>query len=76
MILPTLLFACSVRYTPEAPEYTLRGERILRILKAIQKRAACTISGGFKNVSGAALDIGCHMLPIRQTLEKPYQMRR
>jgi ribonuclease HI len=70
MILPTLLFACSVWYTPYAPEYKVKGDKIRRVLRKIQKSAACTISGGFKNVAGSSLDVETFMLPIQQTLEK------
>ena len=70
MILPTLLFGCVAWYTPLAAEYKGRERKIFKTLRAIQKRAACIITGGWKNVSGAALDIECHQLPVNLALEK------
>ncbi len=70
MILPNLLYACSVWYTAQAKEYTVRGNKINQLLRKIQKKAACVISGDFKNVGGASLDIGCHLLSVREALEE------
>ena len=70
MILPSLTFACSVWYTSLASEYIVKQRHILQVLNAIQKKAACIITGGFKNVSGMALDVEAHLLLVRQALEK------
>ena len=70
MILPTLMFGCTAWFTPLGTEYKVRQKRIYKTFRAIQKRAACIISGGFKNVAGAALDIECHQLPVQLALEK------
>jgi len=70
-IVPKLLHACSLWYSPEGGFGTMGLERaIIKSLTAIQRRAAQTIAGAFRNTSGPALNVELHLLPVKHTLEK------
>jgi hypothetical protein len=63
-ILPQITYAASIWYAPLNSEDSHR-EKAVGKLKIIQKKAARIITGAFKIVSGAALDIEAFLLPIR-----------
>ena len=70
-IVPKLLHACSLWYSPEGGFGTVGLERaIIKSLTAIQRRAAQIIAGAFRNTSEPALDVELHLLPVKYALEK------
>lgn len=68
-IIPQITYAASIWYAPLDSEDSHR-EKAVGKLEAIQKKAARIITGAFKTISGAALDIEAFLLPIRIHLNK------
>lgn len=67
---PQVLFGSSVWYTPAEKSRTKTTDnKKLRILTAIQKRAAAVITGAFRVTAGSALDIELHLTPISIQLQ-------
>ena len=65
VIIPQLLYGCSVWYAPTAEDSNYRVTKI-RKLTSIQYRAARIITGAFKATSGLALDVEAFLMPMEQ----------
>ena len=79
-ILPQFLYCASVWYSPAKPNRNGAERRTAiqkaaeKKLAAIQRRAAKTIAGAFRTVSGPALDIELFLLPAHIQLRQAIEM--
>lgn len=70
-VLPIFLYCASVWYSPSGGQGTKeRSDRTLRVLRAIQRRAAIMVAETFRTTAGASLDVKLHLLPVEQQLKR------
>lgn len=69
-IVPRALYASSVWMSPDTHGAKAIRKRQLRILTAIQRRAAHGISGAFRKVSGDTLNAQLHLRPMSVRIEE------
>lgn len=66
-----MLYTCSLWYSLDERFGTVGLENaVLKTLISIQRRAAQTIAETFWNISGSALNVKLHLLPIKFRLER------
>lgn len=66
---PQMFYACLIWSNSSSPSYTYTN-KTLNKLKSTQARAARIISGVFKAIASAALDIEVYLTPIKQQIWK------
>ncbi|KAJ5543315.1 zinc knuckle domain protein [Penicillium sp. DV-2018c] len=74
VIIPQMLFGVSVWYQPMLTTKT-KTRTICKPFAAIQKQAACMISGAFRTTAAEALNVELHLPPILNRLVKETALR-
>lgn len=71
VVVPQLLYGLSAWYGPATGSLkSWERHRVVAAFARVQKRAAITISGAFKGVSGALLDVELYLLPIHLQMQQ------
>ena len=69
VIIPRILFACSVWYLPTSVKgTTTRRAKMIAELSALQKKALCVATGAFRTTAGAVLEAETGIPPIKEQL--------
>jgi hypothetical protein len=71
VVIPQLLYRLSAWYSPATGSLKAwERNRVVAAFARVQKRAAIAISGAFKGVSRALLDIELYILPIHLQIQQ------
>ncbi|KAJ5901430.1 hypothetical protein N7504_007424 [Penicillium tannophilum] len=73
VVIPQMLYGVTAWFPSSAPSSAVKRNQITNLFTKIQRRAAILITGAFKSMSAAALNVELFLLPIQLQIEQIIQ---